>query len=61
MHVMLTEHVDHVPVVDRDGRLAGICTRTDLMKVSRLQLEQERRQVGLWRPALVTRIRKQRA
>jgi CBS domain-containing protein len=28
---MLDEEVDHVPVV-ADGRLVGICTRTDLLR-----------------------------
>jgi CBS domain-containing protein len=40
---MVDEHVEHVPVVDLDGRLVGICTRTDLLKVRRLQQQLERR------------------
>jgi chloride channel protein, CIC family len=47
LRLMVEEHVEHVPVVDRDGRLVGICTRTDLLKVRRRQLDLERRQQGL--------------
>jgi CBS-domain-containing membrane protein len=39
---MVDEHVEHVPVVDGDARLVGICTRSDLLKVRRLQLAMER-------------------
>ena len=45
LRVMVDEHVEHVPVVDDDGRLAGICTRADLLKVRRQQLDLERIQV----------------
>jgi CBS domain-containing protein len=38
---MLEEDVEHVPVVE-DGALVGICTRTDLFKLRRAQLELER-------------------
>ncbi|MEA2691521.1 MAG: hypothetical protein QOJ16_908, partial [Acidobacteriota bacterium] len=48
---MLQEEVDHLPVVGEGGRLAGICTRTDVFKARRRQWELERRQPG-WRPAL---------
>ncbi len=41
LRVMLDEHIEHVPVTDPDGRLVGICTRTDLLKVRRRQLELE--------------------
>ncbi len=47
LRIMVDEHVEHVPVVDTDRRLVGICTRTDLLKVRRRQLELERRQAGL--------------
>jgi len=47
LRVMLDEHVEHVPVVDTDHHLVGICTRTDLLKVRRRQLELERRQAGI--------------
>ena len=46
LRVMVDEHVDHVPVTDA-GRLVGICTRSDLLKVRRRQLDAERRQSGL--------------
>jgi chloride channel protein, CIC family len=42
------EGVDHVPVVD-NGRLVGICTRTDLLRARSRYLEHERPQSG-WRP-----------
>ena len=44
LQLMVDEHVDHVPIV-RDGRLAGICTRSDLLKVRREQFALERRPV----------------
>jgi len=46
LHVMVDEHVEHVPVV-RDGALVGICTRTDLLEVRRRQRQLETRQPGL--------------
>jgi H+/Cl- antiporter ClcA len=49
LRVMVDEHVEHVPVVDGDGRLLGICTRTDLLKVRRGQLALERVQAGVGR------------
>lgn len=42
LRVMLDEGVDHVPVVDAGGELAGICTRADLLEVRRRQLDLER-------------------
>lgn len=41
LRVIVEEHVEHVPVVDH-GLLVGICTRTDLLKVRRAQLDLER-------------------
>jgi H+/Cl- antiporter ClcA/CBS domain-containing protein len=46
LRIMLDEAIEHVPVVDADA-LVGICTRTDLLKVRRRQLEHERPQPGL--------------
>lgn len=46
LRVMVDEHVEHVPVVDHSNRLVGICTRTDLLKVRRRQLELEQVQPG---------------
>jgi chloride channel protein, CIC family len=45
LNIMIDEQVEHVPVLD-DGQLAGICTRTDLLKVREDQREHERRQQG---------------
>ena len=45
---MLEEGIEHVPVVDADGCLAGICTRTDLMRIREHQFDLERHQAG-WR------------
>jgi CBS domain-containing protein len=47
---IVDEGVEHVPVVDGDGRMVGICTRTDVFRVRRDHDEHERRQLG-WRPA----------
>jgi len=44
---ILEESVEHLPVVN-DGRLVGICTRTDVLRARRPQLELERTQPG-WR------------
>ena len=49
LRIMVDEHVEHVPVVDSTDLLVGICTRTDLLKVRRRQLDLERRQGGLAR------------
>jgi H+/Cl- antiporter ClcA len=43
---MLQEGVEHLPVTDRDGRLVGICTRTDILRARERQFEHERRQRG---------------
>jgi CIC family chloride channel protein len=42
---MLEEGVDHLPVID-DGRLVGICTRTDVLHTRRRDLEHDRTQRG---------------
>jgi H+/Cl- antiporter ClcA/CBS domain-containing protein len=56
LRIMVDEQVEHVPVVDTDAageeRLVGICTRTDLLKVRRRQLELERPQAGFVRDRL---------
>jgi H+/Cl- antiporter ClcA len=46
LRAMVDERIEHVPVVDDGGKLVGICTRTDLLKVRRRQLELERLQEG---------------
>ncbi len=48
LELMVVEQVERVPVA-ADGRLVGICTRTDILHVRRHQLEQEQVQVG-YRP-----------
>lgn len=47
LRVMVEEQVEHVPVVDGDDRLVGICTRSDLLKVRRRQLDLEEVQAGV--------------
>lgn len=46
LRIMVDEAIEHVPVVE-GGRLVGICTRSDLLKVRRRQYELERPQDGL--------------
>ncbi|MEA2973941.1 MAG: hypothetical protein QOG82_2399 [Actinomycetota bacterium] len=48
LQVMVDEGVEHIPVVD-GGRLVGICTRTDLLKVRQTHQEHEVLQDGLTR------------
>jgi CBS-domain-containing membrane protein len=43
---MLDEEVEHLPVLDADLRLAGICTRTDILQARRRQLRAERPEPG---------------
>jgi chloride channel protein, CIC family len=45
---MVDEGIDHLPVVDRDNRLVGICTRTDILQARSSHLVHERAQPG-WR------------
>jgi len=54
LHVLLEEHIEHLPVIE-DGRLAGICTRTDLLRARMAQLEHERPQPGWHLPRLTLR------
>ncbi len=49
LHRMLNEGVEHLPVVAA-GRLAGICTRTDILRARARQAEHEIAQPG-WRRA----------
>ena len=42
---MASEQVRRLPVVE-DGRLVGICTRSDVLRTRRRQFELERRQPG---------------
>jgi H+/Cl- antiporter ClcA len=50
LELMLAEGVEQLVVLDSDARFAGICTRTDILKVRLGRIEQERRQTG-WLPA----------
>jgi chloride channel protein, CIC family len=43
---MLDENVEHLPVLDSDGRLVGIVTRTDILHARRHQLHDEHPQPG---------------
>ena len=54
LRLLLEEEVDHLPVIaaaldaEKAGRLVGICTRTDVLRARRSQLDSERREPG-WR------------
>lgn len=51
LRLMAEEGVEHIPVVDQHGQLAGICTRSDLLKVRRRHFALERLQAGIsWFP-----------
>lgn len=49
LQIMIDEHVEHVPVIDDEEHLVGICTRGDLLEVRRHQLDLERLQGGVSR------------
>ena len=51
LHRILEETVGHLPVLDEDGALVGICTRTDILRARQRQLLHERPEPG-WRPQL---------
>jgi CBS domain-containing protein len=51
---MLAEDIEHLPVL-QDGRLVGICTRTDILRARQRQMEHERLQPG-WRSPLKRRV-----
>lgn len=42
---IVEERLDHLPVVD-EGRLVGICTRTDVLRARKAQLDDEQPQLG---------------
>jgi CBS domain-containing protein len=52
---MVEEGVEHVPVLE-GGRLVGICTRSDLLRVRAAQQVLEHRQPGL--AATLGRVRR---
>jgi CBS domain-containing protein len=45
LQLLLEEEVEHLPVI-AGGKLVGICTRTDVLRARRRQLESERREPG---------------
>jgi CIC family chloride channel protein len=47
LQLLLEEEVEHLPVI-AGGKLIGICTRTDVLRARRRQMENERREPG-WR------------
>ena len=44
--LMIAEGVSHLPVVDPNGRLVGMCTRTDILKAAGTALAAESREEG---------------
>lgn len=44
--LMLAEGVDHLPVLDADGQLVGMCTRTDVLKAASVVLAAESPEKG---------------
>jgi H+/Cl- antiporter ClcA/CBS domain-containing protein len=44
--LMIAEGVDHLPVIDSEGRLVGMCTRTDILKAAGAVLAAESREQG---------------
>lgn len=44
--IMMAEGVDHLPVVEQGTLLVGMCTRTDILKASRLALAAESPEAG---------------
>ncbi len=59
LHTMLQDGVEHLPVV-ADGRLVGICTRTDLLRTRLEQIEHERPQPGWHLPSMIRNARARR-
>ncbi|HJR93110.1 MAG TPA: chloride channel protein, partial [Acidimicrobiia bacterium] len=51
---MMEEGVEHLPVLDGDGALVGICTRTDILISQHRRVFDDRRQPG-WRPPMARR------
>jgi len=47
LRLMVDEQIEHVPVVDAEQRLVGVCTRSDMLKVRAREYESDRRQAGL--------------
>jgi CBS domain-containing protein len=49
LELILEEEVDHLPVIDEDGRLVGMCTKTDILRARIERFALERAEPG-WRP-----------
>jgi H+/Cl- antiporter ClcA/predicted transcriptional regulator len=60
LELILTEEIGHVPVVDGEGRIVGICTRTNILRAHEPHRAADRVQPG-WHHALRTRMRTARA
>lgn len=56
--LLLDEGIGHLPVVD-DGRLVGMCTRTDILRARQRRFDDENRQPG-WRGARTSVTREPR-
>lgn len=52
--VILAEEVEHIPVVDNQNALIGICTRTDVLRAKAAQFDHEQRGSG-WLTARLPR------
>jgi chloride channel protein, CIC family len=44
--LMISEGVDHLPVLDPSGRMVGMCTRTDVLKAAGPVLSSDQQQAG---------------
>lgn len=44
LELLLRESVEHLPVVDHDGRIVGMCTRTDILRARYADRDEESRQ-----------------
>lgn len=50
LQLMIDEGVDHLPVLDSDGALVGICTRTDVLRARHRHLLSDQRERGWLSP-----------
>lgn len=54
---IVQEQVEHLPVLDPDGRILGMCTRTDILTARGRHLSAEHSQAG-WHPPWLKRARR---
>ena len=47
---IVEEEVEHLPVLDADSRIVGMCTRTDILRARSRYLDADQRQEG-WHAA----------